>query len=771
MSADGGFDLDAAIGQLEQEFRLRDTQRSGIIPRSEFSFALVRNGGMLDQIDALAQQFSSPSVPGGVNYIAFMQHMRSLASAPPQDDLLPSPPPAVDSRPRFAEVASPPAAPSVPSQLGLRDFVPSPEFFERVSGVAAEVSRRSASPPQQAPLFSFPLEQAKGAAQVNVSQLPVRLPAAAQYPTDPMVNQRQPPPQPVQQRTPATHHADPVNVSRSGSSAGEGQTGKTSLRVVFGVVDEDGDDVVSSDDIGIAFALHGVRTPQEQIDALFDAFETPAINYTDFCTLVSRLPPDAIQRIRSATTWGNHAPRTPQPAEAQRRPIEGTPQHGPPNPPPASPGAPGAVQAPLSKAALSPGEWRGPPRQASSAKLRFELPTQSSHAKRLDTVTSNSSKPSATVREPNRAISPAARKAGGAPSCASRLPTGKPQPAVHKVSLVQPAPAPAPKALTQPDGASHAEQLFQSATSPPAALRTAAPVPCPPQDEPAVPRETVRKFGGNASHLLSLCTNMDKRQSGVLEVARLQIALRAVAPSLSSSEVAALCEMSLASETSAACDYVKLAGDLIIAEAELRNCSSPQQCRQPSPQRAEMGVEALSSRPMNVAPLHAEKAPVFVSAASKAQRDDSTRSSSRSRSQMSADDAELSLEERVRRGREKMRLLIRQELLAAVQNDDHLLLEYFARVDPSQSGYADEKAFRRTLVDMFKAGQRLLSPWVMDRCVKTSRTPFEPSHSSVAEMSAAEVSARNTARRCPAKLQSTMCDYRFLLADLGFVDY
>ena len=145
---------------------------------------------------------------------------------------------------------------------------------------------------------------------------------------------------------------------------------------------------------------------------------------------------------------------------------------------------------------------------------------------------------------------------------------------------------------------------------------------------------------------------------------------------------------------------------------------------------------------------------------------------SRSRSRSHSIDAEVSLEERVRRGREKMRRMIKQELLVASLNDPHRLLEFFFRVDPSQSGYADEKAFRRTVVDIFTHGDRQLSPWVMERCVKTSRLPFEPFHAtSQVEMSPAEASARQSAFRCPPKLQSTLCDYRYLLADLGFAEY
>ena len=810
--ADEAFDLEEAIGRLEQEFRLRDVHRSGNIPRSEFAFALVRNGGMLDQIDALAQQFASQTQPGAVNYVGFMRHMKELAKLTAKEDetnLLPSPPPAVDSRPRV--VAVPQTIDVVPSVNEIRDFAPSPEFFERVSGVAAEVARRSASPPQP------PMSELTPSPQPAPLRLPAPQPVAQLRP------QAQAPatlPYEAPQEISAVRHVDAVNLSRSSSFGNE--AGKSvSLRTVFAVVDEDGDGRASSEDIGIVFALHGIGTSQEQIDALFDAFDEPTVNYTNFCTLVSRLPPDTIARVRRASNWSS-APTTMHHTtphhrgtdEAIRRPLDLT------SPSSSSPVAltgtapKGQRHMPVIQSEpLAPVEHVQKSRaEAIDKRLRFERPTQSSHAKRQAAA----NPPPASnflLREPASASkarvtapSPAGKKQ---PAASTQRPASS-APDVHKISLVA--------KLPLADVQHHAESLLQAASGREAGGRSTrypeqqqqlqqqqeeqhqqlqqehqqhraaqvaqAQSQAPPPlhgsaHSPAytIASQTAAKFNGNASQLLHLCTNMDRFQSGELEIPRMQIALRAVAPSLSSSEVALLCEMSLSSSRMSTCNYVKLAGDLIIAEAELREnsgspraaqASSPPQ-RQPPPsqhppQRCPQPATgpALGARPTN----H-----VVGGKAATSHRDD-LRSRSRSQSNSSAvDEASMSLEERVRRGREKMRLLIKQELLAAAQDDMNVILEYFAQIDPSQSGYADEKAFRRTVVDLFKAGGRQLSSWVMDRCVKTSRLPFEPSHATLAEMSEVERNARNTAKRCPAKLQSSMCDYRFLLADLGLVEY
>lgn len=77
-------DLEQPLVDLEREFQRRDPFGAGVVSRSEFTFVLVRNGGMLTQIDALADTFSSSKevigVDSTVNYARFIDHMKSLAS-------------------------------------------------------------------------------------------------------------------------------------------------------------------------------------------------------------------------------------------------------------------------------------------------------------------------------------------------------------------------------------------------------------------------------------------------------------------------------------------------------------------------------------------------------------------------------------------------------------------------------------------------------------------------------------------------------------------
>ncbi|CUG94315.1 Hypothetical protein, putative [Bodo saltans] len=77
--------LDMPLFVLEQEFRRRDPYGSGVVSRSEFTFVLVRHGGMLTQIDALADNFAcgDASLLGAhstVDYRRFIEHMRSLVA-------------------------------------------------------------------------------------------------------------------------------------------------------------------------------------------------------------------------------------------------------------------------------------------------------------------------------------------------------------------------------------------------------------------------------------------------------------------------------------------------------------------------------------------------------------------------------------------------------------------------------------------------------------------------------------------------------------------
>jgi hypothetical protein len=88
----GRFDMAAELEQplleLEREFRRRDPYNAGVVSRSEFTFVLVRSGGMLTQIDALADSFSCGDssllgVHSTVDYLRFIRHMRSLANDGP----------------------------------------------------------------------------------------------------------------------------------------------------------------------------------------------------------------------------------------------------------------------------------------------------------------------------------------------------------------------------------------------------------------------------------------------------------------------------------------------------------------------------------------------------------------------------------------------------------------------------------------------------------------------------------------------------------------
>jgi hypothetical protein len=127
-------------------------------------------------------------------------------------------------------------------------------------------------------------------------------------------------------------------------------------------------------------------------------------------------------------------------------------------------------------------------------------------------------------------------------------------------------------------------------------------------------------------------------------------------------------------------------------------------------------------------------------------------------------DQVVSLEEKVRLGREKMKAILQKEF--AEVGGAHRLMEYFTMADPGRGGYVDEATFRRILCTIFQRARREAPAWAIDRCVKMARAPFEDAAVRISVMER-ERAARSAARKLPPQRQRDCCDYRFFIDELG----
>ena len=363
LAGSGEEDLQDTIDRLSLDLQRRDIHQSGTVSKAEFVCALVRLGGRMPQIETLCAKFPGPR-KDTVSYADFLQHLCNVAesdrrsrsrshsppttglsarqayegfySNPPQrsdqlasrqgnfyDDSalptrhnnrldVPSPPPAFPgaSMPHNQSKHVSPQRPhqgarvrSPTSQRGVnleRDgFVD--KVAERVASMERTLSQdraasRSASRSPQQP---SPVEEAHQPAQRR--QQLYRTPK-----TD--IPQRQSPPR-LQADSPPTPVPNASGLARVPD--------RIPLNEVFRYIDEDGDGFLNTHDIADFFHTHGIDTHFNEIDVLSEMVcgGGNAISYVHFCSIVSRLRPEVIAKIRSASSW----PELCQPSSPPQR--------------------------------------------------------------------------------------------------------------------------------------------------------------------------------------------------------------------------------------------------------------------------------------------------------------------------------------------------------------------------------------------------------------------------------------------------------------------
>ncbi|RNF26219.1 calmodulin [Trypanosoma conorhini] len=292
-----------------------------------------------------------------------------------------------------------------------------------------------------------------------------------------------------------------------------------------------------------------------------------------------------------------------------------------------------------------------------------------------------------------------------------------------------------------------------------------------------LPQEISVKLYGKCSHLLSLCTNYDRLHDGYVSARELGRALYAVAPNLTEGEINDLVRVGIASGGDGSrCHYTSLVGALVVQESYV-GFRDEAASDEEAPTKT-VGAEG------EVSPALPASEPRMKAAAPPA-----------TSHRVMGDAEEDTLEQRVRKGRLKMRRLLREELLSACDGDYHQLREAFFAHDDIHTGFLEEKVLRKCLVELFRAAQRVLPPWVMDRCVRLCRTPFEREMAATAAdddndatddsraprrrklfaaaaavvpppESPEEAAARRRVHGIPKLLWSVLCDYRYLLEEL-----
>ncbi|ORC85683.1 calmodulin [Trypanosoma theileri] len=299
---------------------------------------------------------------------------------------------------------------------------------------------------------------------------------------------------------------------------------------------------------------------------------------------------------------------------------------------------------------------------------------------------------------------------------------------------------------------------------------------------PQISKSISEKLYGKCSYLLSLCSNYDRAQDGFLTPKDLGRALYAVAPDLTESEISELLSMGLSQgKNGNRCHYVSLVGDLVVQESYVQLHERIPESNESNNKDNRNSMEDMVNG-TNVIP---SDHPRHIATPSSISHASSVNVSPRRKERGSVEDSFL--EDRVKKGRLKMNRLVREELLKGCGGDYHLLRNAFFAHDDIRTGYLEEKVLRECLVRLFRTEQRLMPPWLLDRCVRLCRTPFEremiaaSTNASTASTnttkgisvaaapppdSTEEEAARRRVHGIPEVLWTVLCDYRYLLEEL-----
>ncbi|AIN98961.1 hypothetical protein LPMP_250990 [Leishmania panamensis] len=119
--------------------------------------------------------------------------------------------------------------------------------------------------------------------------------------------------------------------------------------------------------------------------------------------------------------------------------------------------------------------------------------------------------------------------------------------------------------------------------------------------------------------------------------------------------------------------------------------------------------------------------------------------------------------------------LLAHELMTACGGDTEALVEYFRAFDVADTGLLDERVWRASLEELFRRTEGKEAPaWVVGGCVRLSRMPLEitaatPSQQRGTPLPASPVlsAARARVSRVPPAMRHRLCDYRYVLEELG----
>ncbi|CAC9494021.1 hypothetical protein conserved [Leishmania donovani] len=124
---------------------------------------------------------------------------------------------------------------------------------------------------------------------------------------------------------------------------------------------------------------------------------------------------------------------------------------------------------------------------------------------------------------------------------------------------------------------------------------------------------------------------------------------------------------------------------------------------------------------------------------------------------------------------EDAKRLLAHELMTACGGDTEALLGYFRAFDEAGTGLLVEHVWRASLEELFRRTEGREAPaWVVGGCVRLSRVPLErpaatpsPQRGTPPLVSPALSAARARVSRVPPAMRGTLCDYRYVLEELG----
>eukprot|EP00759_Apiculatamorpha_spiralis_P039983 PhF_6_TR38683/c0_g1_i3/m.57870 len=526
-------------------------------------------------------------------------------------------------------------------------------------------------------------------------------------------------------------------------------TTKMNLRNVFSyLVYPPGSNVTTLDRIKEIFHARGVKVYDHELEALYESVEETGevgapITFVQFCTLVSRMQPRTAQSIRNPETWGcvlntpdvsdvvltSSRPVTPNqfynttPSSSLEIMIQSAPQSRSTTP---------TTNVPNSTTGRADGMSNKV--VGTSSRGGFDKPTASSARHRKTAMAEqNQEDPQQQQQRPKTPLR----------TIRTNTPNHKPGQKQSEANVVSstnrnnsktPRTPSSSRGALQPkhsEGGHQEQQLKPKAT--PKKLSTSVNPPPQPKSPEMRYKELCLQLRGRTGNILALCTNIDRCHSGKITLEQLRSIVSTVDTTLTPFDIELLTQKYAHVDVMQGIDFIEFVGGIILQDTPPYIPASFKQQQQQQQQF--------------LPPENNNKEEILHETMDPMERD------------------------RIESLRSTMRRMLAEEFAAVLNGQPYeTLLTPFVKMDLARCGYISQANLRRGIVRLFReANNRPVPKWLLERCCKIAKLPFQP-------MEASSSPIENAAHKAATAIKveypkEDLVDYRFLFVYLQLLPH